>query len=69
MKYVITENNITVFLDNKPVIVDKSNEMFEEIKEAIIAGESDYQIRYLIDPSAVDNAKNILLDPLKSIYR
>lgn len=61
MKYIITQDCITLYLD-KIVIIQSENPNYKKIIEALKQGRPDYEIVYLLNPKMVDKAKKLLLD-------
>jgi hypothetical protein len=61
VKYIVTENTITVVFDNgSTFLCDKSHDHFEEMKEAIDAGK-ELDIAYFFNKDQIDRAAEILL--------
>ncbi len=61
MKYIITQDCITFYLD-KVVIIQSEDPNYKKIIEALKQGKPDYEIVYLLNPKMVDKAKRLLLD-------
>ena len=60
MKYIITNNTISVVLENGTTMVcDSTHEQFENIKAAIAKGEED-EVAYLFNKIIVDQAAQLL---------
>ena len=61
MKYVITENTVTVVLkDGQTFTCESSYPFFEDIKTAIANKEDEDEIKYLFNKIMVDEAKELL---------
>lgn len=61
MKYIVTENTITAFVNGSVITVDASNEKFDDIKKVIEDGGSDLEIIYVMHKELIDQAKDLLL--------
>lgn len=61
MKYIVTENTITAFVNGTTITVDSSNDKFALIKEAIDNGGSELEIMYAMHKELIDQAKDLLL--------
>jgi len=60
MKYIITEENIILYLD-KVLFISRENENYHNIIDALKEGRPDYEIEYILNPKDVDTAKKLLL--------
>lgn len=52
LNYIITENTITVLIDNKPLIIDNTHKNFKKVEEAIKDNETEENIKKLIELSS-----------------
>ena len=51
MKYVITNNNIIVTIDDKPYMISKESDNFNKLNEALKDFKPDYIVKQLVCPS------------------
>ena len=61
MKYIVTQNTITAFVQGATMTLDASHDKFDDIKAAIEDGADELEIVYILHKELIDKAKDLLL--------